>query len=107
MQSMRNLTTCESDCERRRNSGMSRKGSNSVQIRHYNERVVLEALRRLGEASKADLARSANLTPQAVAGIVGALVDAGLVEQRGKRAGQVGQPSTMYSVAPDGAFSIG
>ncbi|MDQ0468098.1 ROK family transcriptional regulator [Labrys wisconsinensis] len=86
---------------------MSRKGSNSVQIRHYNERVVLEALRRMGEASKADLARSANLTPQAVAGIVAALEEAGLAEPRGKRAGQIGQPSTIYAVAPDGALSIG
>ena len=62
---------------------MSRKGSNSVHVRHYNERVVLETLRRQGQASKAELARSANLTPQAVAGIVDALVEAGLVEQKG------------------------
>lgn len=86
---------------------MSRKGSNSVHVRHYNERVILETLRRQGQASKADLARSANLTPQAVAGIVDALVLAGLVEQKGKRFGQVGQPSIMYSAAPDGAYSVG
>ena len=52
------------------NAPASRKGSNSVQVRRYNERVVLEALQRLGQASKAELARSANLTPQAVAVIV-------------------------------------
>lgn len=86
---------------------MSRKGSNSVHVRHYNERVVLETLRRQGQASKAELARSANLTPQAVAGIVDALVEAGLVEQKGKRFGQVGQPSIMYSPAPNGAYSVG
>jgi hypothetical protein len=43
------------------------KGSNSVQVRHYNERVVLDAIRRLGQASKADVARFAHLTPPAVA----------------------------------------
>jgi predicted NBD/HSP70 family sugar kinase len=86
---------------------MSRKGSNSVHVRYYNERVVLETLRRHGQASKADLARSANLTPQAVAGIVDALVDAGLVEQTGKRFGQVGQPSVIYSPSADGAYSVG
>lgn len=86
---------------------MSRKGSNSVHVRHYNERVILETLRRQGQASKAELARSANLTPQAVAGIVDALVLAGLVEQKGKRFGQVGQPSIMYSAAPGGAYSVG
>ncbi len=86
---------------------MSRKGSNSVHVRHYNERVVLEALRCQGQASKAELARSVNLTPQAVAGIVDALVEAGLVEPKGKRFGQVGQPSIMYGPAPDGAYSVG
>ena len=32
-------------------------GSNSANLRHYHERVILMALRRLGQASKADLAR--------------------------------------------------
>src|SRR5579859_5811753 len=85
----------------------SRKGSNSVQVRRYNERVVLEALQRLGQASKAELARSANLTPQAVAAIVDHLEEVGLIRHEGKRVGQVGQPSTLYAPAPDGAFSIG
>lgn len=86
---------------------MNRKGSNSVQVRRYNERVVLEALQRLGAASKADLARSTQLTPQAVADIVDALADVGLVEHRGRRTGQIGQPSVLYGPAPDGAYSIG
>ena len=86
---------------------LSGKGSNSVQVRHYNERVVLEAIRRLGQASKAEIARYAHLTPPAIAGIVDALVAAGYVEARGKRFGQKGQPSSMYGLAPNGAFSIG
>lgn len=85
----------------------TRKGSNSVRVRRYNERVVLEALQRLGQASKAELARSANLTPQAVATIVDSLAAVGLVQVEGKRGGQVGQPSTLYAPAPEGAFSIG
>ena len=88
-------------------AGPTGKGSNSVQVRHYNERVVLDAIRRLGQASKADVARYANLTPPAVAGIVDALVAAGYVEQKGKRFGKKGQPSVIYSLAPNGAFSIG
>jgi predicted NBD/HSP70 family sugar kinase len=83
------------------------KGSNSVQVRHYNERVVLDAIRRLGQASKADVARFAHLTPPAVASIVDALVDAGYIELKGKRFGQKGQPSVMYGLAAEGAFSIG
>jgi predicted NBD/HSP70 family sugar kinase len=85
----------------------SGKGSNSVQVRHYNERVVLDAIRRLGQASKADVARYAHLTPPAVAGIFDVLVNAGYVELKGKRFGQKGQPSIMYGIAPEGGFSIG
>lgn len=88
-------------------SPSSRRGSNSVQVRRYNERVVLESLQRLGRASKAELARSANLTPQAVAAIVDHLASVGLVEHQGKRSGHIGQPSTLYALAPNGAFSIG
>jgi predicted NBD/HSP70 family sugar kinase len=83
------------------------KGSNSVQMRHYNERVVLDAIRRLGQASKADVARYAHLTPPAVAAIVDALQDAGYIEFKGKRFGKKGQPSVMYSLAAQGGFSIG
>ena len=85
----------------------SRRGSNSVQVRRYNERVVLESLQRLGQASKAEIARSTNLTPQAVAAIVDHLAEVGLVRQQGKRSGQIGQPSVLYAPAPEGAFSIG
>jgi predicted NBD/HSP70 family sugar kinase len=83
------------------------KGSNSVQVRHYNERVVLDAIRRLGEASKADIARFAHLTPPAIAGIVDALIEAGYVEAKGKRFGGIGQPSLMYALDPNGGFAIG
>jgi predicted NBD/HSP70 family sugar kinase len=83
------------------------KGSNSVQMRHYNERVVLAAIRSLGEASKADIARYAHLTPPAISGIVDALVDAGYVTPRGKRFGGKGQPSLMFGLNPEGGFSIG
>ena len=86
---------------------MAGKGSNSVHLRHYNERVVLDALRRFGQASKAEVARFAHLTPPAVAAIVEALVAAGYVKENGKRFGGKGQPSAMYELAPDGAFSIG
>lgn len=86
---------------------MAGKGSNSVQLRHYNERVVLDAVRRFGETSKAEIARFAHLTPPAVATIVDALVAAGYLVENGKRFGGKGQPSAMYGLAKDGAYSIG
>lgn len=84
------------------------RGANSAQQRSYNERVLLQRLRRAGEASKADLARDARLTHTAVGGIVRALVDAGLVVESGRRVdGARGQPATLYRLNPRGAFGVG
>ncbi len=86
---------------------MAGRGSNSVQLRHYNERVVLNALRRFGQASKAEIARFAHLTPPAVATIVEALEQGGFVKGGGRRFGGKGQPASMYELSPNGAYSIG
>lgn len=83
------------------------KGSNSSGLRRYNERAVLTALRKMETASKSDLARATNLTPQAITRIVDYLDTSGLVAKGGRRLGNIGQPSTMYVINPTGAYSIG
>ncbi len=84
------------------------RGSNSAQLRRYNERLVLQRLRRAGEASKADLARAADLTNTAIGAIIEKLVELGLIEAVGKRhGGGRGQPATMLRPNPDGAYGIG
>ena len=83
------------------------KGSNSSGLRRYNERAVLTALRKMESASKSDLARASNLTPQAITRIVDYLENTGLVAKSGRRLGNIGQPSTMYVINPTGAYSIG
>ena len=88
--------------------GQSGRGSNSAQLRQYNERIVLLMLRRAGSASKADLARSTKLTNAAVGGIIQTLIDDGLIAESGKRhAGGRGQPATLLKLAPRGAFGFG
>jgi predicted NBD/HSP70 family sugar kinase len=82
-------------------------GSNSVHVRQFNERVILTALRRLGSASKADLARYANLTNNTAGVIVRDLEAQRLVRTEGKRSGQRGQPATLLSLNAEGAYSIG
>ena len=89
------------------NGGASGQGSNSVVVRQFNERVVLAALRRLGEASKADLARHVNLTQNAAGQIVRGLEAQNLVRETGKRTGMRGQPATLLRLDPRGAYSIG
>ncbi|MBP2230972.1 putative NBD/HSP70 family sugar kinase [Azospirillum agricola] len=82
-------------------------GSNSVNVRQFNERVILNALRRLGQASKADLSRSVNLTSNTAGVIVKELEERGLIRSEGKRSGARGQPATLLSLNPEGAYSIG
>ncbi|MEJ8474788.1 ROK family protein [Roseibium algae] len=84
------------------------RGSNSVQLRRYNERIVLQILRRVQQASKADLARAAKLTNAAVGGIIQSLNREGLIEEIGKfHGGGRGQPATLLKLASRGAFGFG
>ncbi len=87
--------------------GSSQQGSNSTAVRHFNERRLLTLLRRLGEASKAELARHLNLTQNAVGQIVQALEQQGLVASTGRRMGHRGQPATLLHLDPAGACSLG
>jgi predicted NBD/HSP70 family sugar kinase len=73
-----------------------------------SERLVLQRLRRLGEASRADLARATALTNTAVGQIIRDLERGGLVRALGrKHQGQRGQPGTLLGLEPCGAFAIG
>ncbi len=85
----------------------SGQGSNSAHVRQFNERVILSQLRRLGQASKADLARHANLTNNTAGVIVQELQASGLIRADGKRRGERGQPATLLTLDPAGAYSIG
>ncbi len=87
--------------------GVGGQGGNSANVRQFNERVVLAGLRRLGEASKADLARYAQLTDNAAGQIVRGLEQQQLIRSLGKRSGSRGQPATLLALNAGGAYSIG
>lgn len=78
-----------------------------MQVRYRNECLVLALLRRLGTATKADLARYTNLTANTVGQIVEDLERGGLVRSDGKRHGDRGPPATLVRLDPQGARSIG
>ena len=86
---------------------MGGQGGNSAQLRLSNERAILTALRRLGAASKAELARCAGLTDNTVGVIVRQLEERRLVRVHGKRSGGRGQPATLLTLDGDGACAIG
>ncbi len=67
----------------------------------------MTALRNTGSASKSDIARLVDLTPQAVTRIIDNFEQLGLVSRQGRRVSGKGQPSIMYSIDPRGAYSIG
>lgn len=80
---------------------VARRGTNASGMRRYNERLILSAIRRLGGASKAELARRTGLSPQAVVRIIDELEAEGFLFQAEKRMGGLGQPATVYRI--DGA----
>jgi len=84
-----------------------RQGGNSTALRRLNERRLLTALRRLGQASKSDLSGQLNITQNAVGQIVQVLERQGLVSGVGRRMGQRGQPARLLQLNPDGAYAIG
>jgi len=82
-------------------------GSRQTDIRAYNERLLLSLIRRHGALSKADLARLARLSPQAISVIMRKLEEDGLLTRGDVQRGKIGQPSTPMSLAVDGALSLG
>jgi predicted NBD/HSP70 family sugar kinase len=75
--------------------------------RQHNRRVIIQALRRYGGLSRADLSRLTGLTPQAIANIVSTLMDDRLVREGGRRKSSRGQPPIAIELADDGGFAIG
>ena len=86
---------------------MKKRGLHASFVREANERAVLTALRRAGEASKADLASSVRLTQNATGVIVEDLIRRGLIQEREKRRGLRGQPAQLVRLAASGAYAIG
>lgn len=86
---------------------VQQKGTNSSGIRRFNERLILSMLSKYGRLSKTELAAHTYLTKQSVMRIVDDLYKQGLIIQESKRVSGKGRPSEMYTLDPNGAFSIG
>ena len=84
-----------------------RRGSNSLGVRRYNERLVLSTVRRMNGASKADLSKITGLSPQAAVRIVENLEAEGRLVRAGRRMGGMGQPSTIYQINGGSGCTVG
>lgn len=85
----------------------SKAGTNIGGAGEHNRRVVMHGLRVNGALSRAQIARGTGLVPQTVSNIIDELEREGLVVAAQPVKGGRGQPATPYSLAPNGAFSLG
>lgn len=77
-------------------------------MRRANLALVLGLVARLGDPSRAQLSESTGLTRAAVGKLVGELIEAGLLRERGvSLQGRVGRPGTALAVSDRGPCGLG
>src|SRR5215218_6945384 len=94
---------------------MAQAGSGSLEsLRERNRRLLLDALRRTGNASRADLARLTGLSRSTVSTLVSDLQSTGLVVEREpggpgseSRAPQQGRPPTLLALDRTAGLVLG
>ncbi|MCW3475010.1 ROK family transcriptional regulator [Limobrevibacterium gyesilva] len=86
---------------------MSVSGLAPFDRRGHHRRVVLDALRRGGPASRAEIAAATGLSAQTVSLVADELCRDGLVKNIGRRATARGQPPIDLMLDVDGGYSIG
>ena len=87
--------------------GPSLSGTNLERAGDYNQRVVLQVIRRNPDITRNEIAAMTNLTSPTIANITARLFDAELILDAGRRFGGRGQPATRLRINPEGCFAIG
>lgn len=82
-------------------------GSNAERTRQHNRRLVLGHVRASGQGGRAEIARGAGLSTQAVSNIIAELHDEGLLRQMGPRVVGRGLPAMQYALNGAGGYAIG
>lgn len=77
------------------------------QIGDHNLRVTLEAIRRDGPLTRLELGSRTGLTGPGITNILRRLGDDGLITARKRAERGGGQPSTEFSIDPNGALGVG
>jgi predicted NBD/HSP70 family sugar kinase len=76
-------------------------------IRALNEQLLLGHIRRLGQCSRADLARLSGLSKPTVSLALAAVERAGLIRVAGQQTGRPGRSAQLYEVHPTAGFVLG
>ncbi|MEU8034245.1 ROK family transcriptional regulator [Streptomyces sp. NPDC049099] len=76
-------------------------------LRSTNERLLLDRLRTLGAASRAQLARETGLSKPTVSSALASLETAGLVHEVGTHAPERGRTAVLYAPDPAAGYALG
>ncbi|ESQ74527.1 ROK family transcriptional regulator [Asticcacaulis sp. AC402] len=93
--------------KKRAATGRELSGTNLSRAGDYNQRVVLQAIRAAGTATRGEVAAVTGLTQQSIINITRRLIAEGLVVEAGRTASLRGQPATRLTINADGAYAIG
>ncbi|MEU6556578.1 ROK family transcriptional regulator [Streptomyces sp. NPDC046915] len=80
---------------------------NRQRLRSTNERLLLDRLRAVGAASRAQLARETGLSKPTVSSALASLEAAGLVREVGTHAPERGRTAVLYSPDPAAGYALG
>lgn len=84
------------------------RGANSPQMGRYNQRVVIDAIRRHpGGLSRVEIAEQTGLSAQTISNVTRRISELGLVRDVGRASSGPGKPRTLLDLAPDGAYAVG
>ncbi|WP_459736104.1 ROK family protein [Streptomyces sp. E-15] len=80
---------------------------NRRRLRSTNERLLLDRLRALGAASRAQLARETSLSKPTVSSALASLATAGLVREAGTHTPERGRTAVLYAPDPAAGYALG
>jgi predicted NBD/HSP70 family sugar kinase len=81
-------------------------GARPALIRELNERLILDEVRRVVSASRADLTRATGLSKPTVTLALSNLQRDGLIRVSGRRAGVSGPAALLHEVQPDAGYAL-
>lgn len=82
-------------------------GKNPTRNRDHNRKIILDLLRQHGQLSRQELATYTLLSAPAVANVLEELQSQSLITQTGRKSVGRGQPSFLYQLNPQGAYTVG
>lgn len=83
------------------------KGTNQVDVRGFNEKLILHLIRHYGQLTKAEATRATGLSPNAISTICRALENDNLLLRDAPIRGRIGQPSTPLRLNPAARHYLG